>query len=73
MLAAEGAPPLAIQELAGHGHITTTMKYMHLSPTTRGAAIALLDRAWDKAADGGGRGERLETEVASGAKQNRSA
>jgi len=48
MLAAEGAPPLAIQELAGHSHITTTMKYMHLSPTTRGAAIALLDRAWDE-------------------------
>ncbi len=29
--------------------------YMHLSPTTRGAAIALLDRAWDEAAKGGRR------------------
>ena len=73
MLAAEGAPPLAIQELAGHSHITTTMKYMHLSPTTRGAAIALLDRAWDKAADGGGRGDIVETEVVSEAKRKRSA
>ena len=34
MLAPEGAPPLAIQELAGHSHISTTMKHMHLSPTT---------------------------------------
>ena len=45
MLAAEGATPLAIQQLAGHSHISTTMKYMHLSPTGRGAAIALLERA----------------------------
>jgi integrase len=73
MLAAEGAPPLAIQELAGHSHITTTMKYMHLSPTTRGAAIALLDRAWDEAAQGGRRGDIVETEVPSEAKRNRSA
>ncbi len=73
MLAAEGAPPLAIQELAGHSHITTTMKYMHLSPTTRGAAIALLDRAWDEAAEGGRRGDIVETGVASATKRNRSA
>ncbi len=73
MLAAEGAPPLAIQELAGHSHITTTMKYMHLSPTTRGAAIALLDRAWDEAAKGGRRGDIVETDVPSEAKRNRSA
>ena len=73
MLAAEGAPPLAIQELAGHSHITTTMKYMHLSPTTRGAAIALLDRAWDEAAKGGRRGDIVETDIPSEAKRNRSA
>ncbi len=73
MLAAEGAPPLAIQELAGHSHITTTMKYMHLSPTTRGAAIALLDRAWDEAAQGGHRRDIVETDVPSEAKRNRSA
>ena len=64
---------VAIQELAGHSHISTTMKYMHLSPTTRGAAIALLDRAWDKAAEGGRRGDIVETDVASEAKRNRSA
>lgn len=46
MLAAEGAPPGAIQKLAGHASISTTMKYMHLSPTTLDAAIGLLDRAF---------------------------
>ena len=73
MLAAEGAPPLAIQELAGHSHITTTMKYMHLSPTTRGAAIALLDRARMRRPKGGRRGDIVEMEVPSEAKRNRSA
>ena len=73
MLAAEGAPALAIQELAGHSHISTTMKYMHLSPTTRGAAIALLDRAWDAAPEGARRGDIVETKVSCEAKRNRSA
>lgn len=63
MLAAEGATPLAIQQLAGHAHLSTTMKYMHLSPTGRGAAIALLDRAWETAENGGGRGDIVETAV----------
>lgn len=48
MLAAEGATPGAIQALAGHEHISTTMKYMHLSPTKRAAAIGLLDAAWSR-------------------------
>ena len=43
-LAMKGAPPRAIQELAGHKSITTTMKYMHLSPPALVEAIALLDR-----------------------------
>jgi integrase len=51
LLAAEGAPPRAIQELAGHAHISTTMKYMHLSPATLDGAIHLLDKAWDRAED----------------------
>ena len=46
ILAAEGAPAKAIQELAGHASISTTMKYMHLSPANRAAAIGLLDAAW---------------------------
>ena len=34
----------AIQELAGHQDITTTQRYMHLSPAHKDAAIRLLDR-----------------------------
>jgi integrase len=45
MLAAEGALPGDIQKLAGHKSITTTMRYMHVSPTRLDAAIGLLDRA----------------------------
>jgi integrase len=43
-LAMRGAPAKAIQELAGHADLTTTMRYMHLSPATRQAAIELLNR-----------------------------
>jgi hypothetical protein len=39
-----GAPAKAIQELAGHADLTTTMRYMHLSPAARQDAIALLNR-----------------------------
>jgi integrase len=42
-LAMRGAPAKAIQELAGHADLTTTMRYMHLSPAARDSAIALLD------------------------------
>jgi integrase len=38
-----GAPAKAIQELAGHIHLSTTQRYMHLSPQAREGAIALLD------------------------------
>jgi hypothetical protein len=37
-------PANAIKELAGHRHLTTTMRYMHLSPMAREGAIRLLDR-----------------------------
>jgi integrase len=42
-LAIRGAPAKAIQELAGHADLTTTMRYMHLSPAARDSAIKLLD------------------------------
>jgi site-specific recombinase XerD len=43
-LAMRGAAPKAIQELAGHESLTTTLRYMHLSPSARDQAIALLNR-----------------------------
>jgi integrase len=42
-LAMRGAPAKAIQELAGHADLGTTMRYMHLSPAAREGAIALLN------------------------------
>lgn len=46
----------AIQELAGHAHITTTQRYMHLSPAALDQAIGLLEQKNDT-----NRGEILET------------
>lgn len=42
-LAMKGAPTRAIQELAGHRDLTTTQKYMHLSPSAIFDAIRLLE------------------------------
>ncbi len=42
-LAMRGAPARAIQELAGHRDLSTTQRYMHLSPAAKEAAIRLLD------------------------------
>ena len=42
-LAMRGAPAKAIQELAGHQSLSTTLRYMHLSPAARESAIALLN------------------------------
>jgi site-specific recombinase XerD len=44
-LAMGGAPARAIQELAGHMDLTTTQRYMHLSPAAIEGAIRLLDQA----------------------------
>ena len=43
-LAMRGAPPRAIQELAGHRELGMTQRYMHLSPAALEGAIRLLDR-----------------------------
>jgi integrase len=43
-LATRNAPMKAIQELAGHADLSTTMRYMHLSPASRDGAIKLLER-----------------------------
>jgi hypothetical protein len=34
---------MAIKELAGHRQVSTTMRYMHLSPAAKESAIALLN------------------------------
>ena len=52
-----GAPARAIQELAGHASITTTQRYMHLSPAAIEAAIRLLDQPTPDRA----RGDIVET------------
>jgi hypothetical protein len=41
--AMRGAPARAIQELAGHQDLSTTQRYMHLSPAAIDGAIRLLD------------------------------
>ena len=42
-LAMRGATAKSVQELAGHQHLSTTQRYMHLSPAARESAIRLLD------------------------------
>jgi integrase len=41
--AMKGAPVRAFQELAGHSDLSTTQRYMHLSPAATEDAIRLLD------------------------------
>ncbi len=47
-LAAAGVPAKAIQELAGHADLKTTLKYMHLSPGDRDGAMQTLARYYCK-------------------------
>ncbi len=60
-LAMRGATPKAIQELAGHADLTTTMRYMHLSPGALVTSISLLDLP-----AGRGRGEGVAKEGEAG-------
>ena len=64
-LAMRGAPARAIQELAGHRDLSTTQRYMHLSPAAFEGAIRLLDQP----SPDHGRGDIVETEN----RQSRSA
>ena len=45
-LAMLNTPPSAIQKLAGHASLATTMRYLHVVPGATDAAIAALDAAW---------------------------
>lgn len=56
-LAMRGAPARAIQELAGHQDLSTTQRYMHLSPAAIEGAIRLLEQPNLQS----GRGDILET------------
>jgi site-specific recombinase XerC len=56
-----GAPARAIQELAGHQDLTTTQRYMHLSPAAVEGAIRLLDQAGPPVGSDVERGDMLET------------
>ncbi|HYO52950.1 hypothetical protein [Archangium sp.] len=45
--------------MAGHENLSTTQRYMHLSPAAKDAAISLLDEAASQIS-----GDILETEIA---------
>jgi integrase len=48
-----GAPVRSIQTLAGHKHLTTTLRYMHLAPGETDRAIKLLARGTGEVSEKG--------------------
>ena len=66
-LAMRGAPARAIQELAGHKDLSTTQRYMHLSPAAIEGAIRLLEGV----PGAHGNGDGVETGSSSKAKTNK--
>jgi site-specific recombinase XerC len=40
-----GAPLIAVKELLGHGTLTMTLRYAHLSPNVKAEVVGLLDKA----------------------------
>ena len=58
-LAMRGAPARAIQELAGHVSLSTTQRYMHVSPAAVESAIRLLDGPADARESGEETGDML--------------